>query len=92
MKTANLAFEDELEVEFKSEEIIIRKNKNVKLPKGVDAEFMKCYQMLLKNMTKHSRDWWIDNMTLDIIYLSTNQIIAIKAIQIKVYFPNGVVT
>ncbi len=38
-------------------------------------------------MTKHSRDWWIDNMTLDIIYLSTNQIIAINAIQIKVYSP-----
>jgi death on curing protein len=36
-------------------------------------------------MTKHSRDWWIDNMTLDIIYLSTYQIIAINAIQIKVY-------
>lgn len=38
-------------------------------------------------MTKHSRDWWIDNMALDIIYLSTNQIIAINAIQIKVYSP-----
>ncbi|MFE4239606.1 hypothetical protein [Peribacillus butanolivorans] len=39
LKTANFAFGDELEVEFKGEEIILRKNKNVKLPKGVDAEF-----------------------------------------------------
>ncbi|MFB7642096.1 AbrB/MazE/SpoVT family DNA-binding domain-containing protein [Peribacillus butanolivorans] len=29
LKPANLAFGDELEVEFKDEEIIIRKNKNV---------------------------------------------------------------
>ena len=28
-------------------------------------------------------------MTLDIIYLSTNQIIAINAIQIKVYSPTN---
>ncbi|MFF5815163.1 hypothetical protein ACFY5J_27915 [Peribacillus butanolivorans] len=41
-------------------------------------------------MTKHSIDWWIENMKLDIIYLSTNQIIAINTIQIKVYSPNGV--
>ncbi|MFE4428263.1 hypothetical protein ACFRH9_14355 [Peribacillus butanolivorans] len=50
----------------------------------------KCFQTLLKNMTKHSIDWWIENMKLDIIYLSTNQIIAINTIQIKVYSPNGV--
>lgn len=48
LKTANLAFGDELEVEFKGEEIILRKNKNVKLPKGVDAEFMEMLSDVIK--------------------------------------------
>ncbi|MFS0891494.1 AbrB/MazE/SpoVT family DNA-binding domain-containing protein [Peribacillus frigoritolerans] len=48
LKTANLAFGDELEVEFKGEEIILRKNKNVKLPKGVDAEFMEMLSGVIK--------------------------------------------
>ncbi|MFE0506828.1 hypothetical protein [Peribacillus butanolivorans] len=42
---------------------------------------MEIFSKVINYMTKHSRDWWIDNMTLDIIYLSTNQIIAIHAIQ-----------
>ena len=48
LKTANLAFGDELEVEFKGEEIILRKNKNGNLPKGVDAEFMEMLSDVIK--------------------------------------------
>ncbi|PHD76745.1 AbrB family transcriptional regulator [Bacillus sp. AFS043905] len=48
VNTANLAFEDELEVEFKGEEIILRKNKNVKLLQGVDAEFMEVVSEVIK--------------------------------------------
>ncbi|MGZ9818101.1 AbrB/MazE/SpoVT family DNA-binding domain-containing protein [Peribacillus simplex] len=48
LKTANLAFGDELEVEFKGGEIILRKNKNVKLPQGVDAEFMEMLSDVIK--------------------------------------------
>ncbi|TWD97658.1 hypothetical protein FB545_3156 [Peribacillus frigoritolerans] len=47
VNTANLAFEDELEVEFKGE-IILRKNKNVKLLQGVDAEFMEVVSEVIK--------------------------------------------
>ncbi|MEW5595921.1 AbrB/MazE/SpoVT family DNA-binding domain-containing protein [Peribacillus frigoritolerans] len=48
LKTANFAFGDELEVEFKGVKIILRKNKNVKLPKGVDAEFMEMLSDFIK--------------------------------------------
>ncbi|MFB6802386.1 AbrB/MazE/SpoVT family DNA-binding domain-containing protein [Peribacillus butanolivorans] len=55
LKTANLAFGDELEVEFKGEEIILRKNKNVKLPKGVDAEFMEMLSDVIKEHDEASK-------------------------------------
>ncbi|MEK4065039.1 AbrB/MazE/SpoVT family DNA-binding domain-containing protein [Peribacillus sp. FSL R5-0717] len=48
VNTANLAFEDELEVEFKGEEFILRKNKNVKLLQGFDAEFMEVVSEVIK--------------------------------------------
>ncbi|MGE7765627.1 AbrB/MazE/SpoVT family DNA-binding domain-containing protein [Peribacillus sp. NPDC096540] len=48
LKTASLAFGDELEVEFKGKEIILRKNKNVKLPKGVDVESMEIFSNFIK--------------------------------------------
>ncbi|MGE7907169.1 AbrB/MazE/SpoVT family DNA-binding domain-containing protein [Peribacillus sp. NPDC094092] len=50
MKTANLAFGDELEVEFKGEGAILRKKRNEKLPQGADAE---CMEMLSDVIKEH---------------------------------------
>ncbi|KQU27188.1 hypothetical protein CN689_06080 [Peribacillus butanolivorans] len=53
----------------------------MKLPKGVDAEFMEMLSDVIKEHDEAFKG--LVDMTLDIIYLSTNQIIAINAIQKK---------
>ncbi|RXT08168.1 AbrB/MazE/SpoVT family DNA-binding domain-containing protein [Ammoniphilus sp. CFH 90114] len=48
LKKANITLGDDIEIEYKDGEIILKKSQKVNLPEGVDAEFMELLNEVIK--------------------------------------------